>query len=255
MDTRFWGPPGWRLLHLLTFQYNPTTQKSAMRRFLETLPYILPCKYCRASLTDYYRELPITNAVLESQDSLSKWLYAIHNKVNDKLRSQGLTTTPNPTYASVERYYKTWIDDGGLPIHAGWDFLFAIAYNHPKEASRHTSPMPECPPRAKTCKSIRIRNKWNTLPFRPRLHWYKRFWETLPAVLSRPDAEAWKAACAEVGCTLTNRKSTLAWLWRLRCVLDAGFQDPYQVVCQRIAAFSSGCGKARKGVTCRKKRT
>ena len=249
MDTRFWGPSGWRLLHLLTFQYNPTTQKYAMRRFLETLPYILPCKFCRASLTDYYAELPFVPA-LESQDALCRWLYAIHSKVNQKLKSQGLTTTPDPTFASVERYYRTWIHDGASPATVGWDFLFAVAYNHPKEAARQSSPMPECPPRAKTCKSIRVRNKWNTLPLRPRLHWYRRFWDSLPAVLG-PD---WRNACDKVDCRIACRKSTLAWLWRMRCALDTTFHDPYRAVCQRIAMYSSGCGKARKGVTCRKQR-
>jgi hypothetical protein len=43
MDTRFWGPSGWRLLHLITYTYDPITQRHAMRKFLEALPYILPC--------------------------------------------------------------------------------------------------------------------------------------------------------------------------------------------------------------------
>ena len=86
MDTRFWGPSGWKLLHLITFDYKYSPENAVTyAQFFETIPYILPCKFCRASLTDYYREHPF-----KTQDSLTKnldlkrWLYNIHNCVNDK---------------------------------------------------------------------------------------------------------------------------------------------------------------------------
>jgi hypothetical protein len=250
MDTRFWGPPGWRMLHLLTFLYDETpTAKKAYREFLRTLPYILPCKFCRASLTDYYKKHPFESA-LQSRASLVRWMYDIHNEVNGKLRSQGLTTTPDPTFASIERYYTTWLFEGATPLQAGWDFLFAVAYNHPQDTSASSTPMPDCPRRAKTCKNTCTRNKWNTLPLRERMHWYMRFWESLPAVLG----PAWEMACSKTPCSFGNRRTTMATLWRLRCTLDTEFHDPYRSVCSRIAAYSSGCGKARRGVTCRRRR-
>jgi hypothetical protein len=247
MDTRFWGPPGWRMLHLLTFSYENTPEtKRAYREFLRTLPFVLPCKFCRASLTDYYKKHPIEPA-LASRETLVRWLYDIHNEVNAKLRGQGLTTTPDPTFASVQRYYTTWLAEGASPLPAGWDFLFAIAYNHP--AAAISIPMPDCPRRAITCKNTCTRNKWNTLPLRERLHWFKRFWDSLPAVLG----PAWQTACSKTPCSFRNRQAAMATLWRLRCTVDATFHDPYRSVCSRVAAFSSGCSKARRGVTCRRR--
>lgn len=240
------------MLHLLTFLYKEedATAKRAYREFFRTLPYILPCKFCRASLTDYYKLHPLEPA-LESRDHLVKWLYTIHNEVNAKLRGQGLTTTPDPTFPSVERYYTAWIAEGADPAQVGWDFLFAVAYNHPEAAATGSTPMPDCPRRAMTCKNSCIRNKWNTLPLRERLHWYKRFWDSLPAVLGAH----WQTACSKRPCNFRNRHAAMATLWRLRCTLDTTFHDPYRSVCSRVAAFSSGCSKARRGVTCRRKRT
>lgn len=62
-------------------------------------------------------------------------------------------------------------------------FLFAIGYNHPKESSKHTAPMPDCPPDVYKCKDNCEKNKWNILGLNDRLYWFRRFWTFLPAVL------------------------------------------------------------------------
>ena len=98
MDTRFWGPSGWKILHIITYGYptNPTVEdKQHYGLFFNSLKYILPCKYCRNSLTKFYKQIPIEEN-LESRDTLTLWIYNIHNKVNNKLRKQGLIKTPNP---------------------------------------------------------------------------------------------------------------------------------------------------------------
>ena len=45
----------------------------------------IPCKECRTSYRVFIKKLPI-DPHLEGKDSLSKWLYDIHNMVNEKLR-------------------------------------------------------------------------------------------------------------------------------------------------------------------------
>ena len=62
MDTRFWGPPGWKLLHQIAYQYpeNPTPEdKLNYGIFYSNLANVLPCKYCRNSFTKYIKNLPI----------------------------------------------------------------------------------------------------------------------------------------------------------------------------------------------------
>ena len=98
MDTRFWGPSGWKLFHLITFEadHRTTSEHSVeFANFFETIPYILPCKFCRASLTDYYRQHPYQiNGKMNLKLDLKKWMFTIHNCVNGKLRKQGFILRP-----------------------------------------------------------------------------------------------------------------------------------------------------------------
>ena len=263
MDTRFWGPSGWKLLHTMTFLYpqSPTEiEKTNMREFLLTLPYILPCKYCRYSLTCYYEKDPPVES-LGSRSHLTRWLWRIHNQVNNKLRSQNLNPGPNPSFESVKTFYRKWLknpEDYSCYLPTFWNFLFSVAYNHPKQTHRDSKPMPDCPEAALKCKNLSERNKWNILPYSVRLAWYKRFWKLLPNVLGDTLSKAWKEAMTDTGYSQTdilkNRRTMLAWLWRMRCRLDSEFQDPYTQVCEKIKNYSSNCSKSVRGKTCRRAR-
>ena len=257
MDTRFWGPSGWKLLHLITFDYNYSKENSEnFVRFFESLPYILPCKFCRASLTDYYRELPfqLGNTIIPGLD-LRKWLYNIHNCVNNKLRKQGLNPTPNPKYSDIKKFYEDWAKcDWSQHLSTFWDFLFAVAYNHPRQIINNSTPMPNCPSEVYKCKDKCEKNKWNVLGVTDRIYWFNQFWLYLPVVLPVQIGLKWREAERKNPPTLDCRKSALAWLWRMRCTLDSKFQDPYTVVCKKLATFSSDCGKRRLTITCRKRR-
>ena len=108
MNTAFWGSSGWTFLHTLTFIYpkNPSyPDKVKMENFMNSISYILPCKYCRDSFLKYTISLPIHN-FLDDRDKLIEWLYKIHNKVNKKLRSQGLCNHKNPEFNDVKTIYQ-----------------------------------------------------------------------------------------------------------------------------------------------------
>jgi hypothetical protein len=155
METIYWGPAGWRFLHLLTFLYpeSPDTgDKIIMRDMMNLLPDILPCKYCRASFTKYMANLDITPA-LESRELLVEWLYKMHNKVNKKLRSQGFCHHDNPTLEHVHRLYAPRVakvqhilashgTDAALRwiCNEGQEFLGSIIFNYQGYyANCHTS--------------------------------------------------------------------------------------------------------------------
>jgi len=260
MDTRFWGPSGWKLLHLVSFNYTYTPENAVLySTFFETIPYILPCKYCRTSLTDYYREHPFqvtkdyhfANASMNPMLDVKRWLYTIHNCVNDKLRNQGLYATPNPSFIKVKTQYDALSKESwDTQLLLLWDFLFAVGYNHPLQA--HSSPMPDCPHGIKKSDKCEL-NKWNVLPVKDRLRWYKQFWTYLPVVLPVTISKKWLEVQKNNPPVFTCRKSILAWLWRMRCGLDTKFKDPYTTVCKKIASYSSDCGTKRYGITCRKR--
>ncbi len=259
MDTRFWGPSGWKLFHLITFdaEHRSISEHAVeFANFFETIPYILPCKFCRASLTDYYRQHPYQiNGKLDLKLDLKKWMYTIHNCVNGKLRKQGLHPAADPTYTQVKKTYtefqkQSW-DQQLLNF---WDFFFSVAYHHPKESSFDSAPMPDCPEEAKKCNDPCERNKWNVLHWKKRMYWFRRFWIYLPDVLPHDIAKRWKAVQYRNPPTWECRRSALAWLWRMRCGLDSEFHDPYTSVCHRIKSYSSDCGKSRGAITCRRSR-
>jgi hypothetical protein len=134
MDTRFWGPPAWVLLHTLAYHYKPEL-KSEYKIFFNNLKHVLPCIYCRVSFTEYTEALPIDN-YLNSKEDIFKWLYEIHNMVNDKLRIQGLIHWENPSLAEIINRYKSFeIDNCQVRDKSimGWNFLYSIAFNYPED--------------------------------------------------------------------------------------------------------------------------
>lgn len=117
MNTKFWGPAGWVMLHTITFNYpeviddkdeDHVERRKYTKRLFNDLRYTLPCKYCRLSFKEFLKQEPI-EPHLGSRDALTHWLYRVHNLVNDKLRKQ-------ENDALEERYtsLSTSVSDGKL---------------------------------------------------------------------------------------------------------------------------------------------
>jgi len=254
MDTRFWGPSGWEFLHQITFAYEPGQH---VKELFEMLPYVLPCKFCRASLTVYMRADPID---LTSREALSRWLWRIHNAVNNKLRSQGQDIPANPTFESVKTFYKDSLASGCTQTHfPGWTFLFSIAENHPLcKESRKTTPLPDAPARVSGMTSEEL-NEWNLMKPSERVPYYRRFWAAIGASLPYPE---WRTLWAKESKMLLkhtgNRWGLMKALWRLRCAMESALElqnrTRFADLCQTLASHRSGCAKSKRAITCRKKR-
>lgn len=121
IDTRYWGPSGWQLFHYIAFHAKDPTP------LLEIMPKVLPCKFCRASTTQFVKDHPL-------KGDPAKWLYEIHNMVNHKLRTQCkddpsvIDPGPDPSFEEVKRMYENMKCTNIL----GRDFLFSVAMNYPE---------------------------------------------------------------------------------------------------------------------------
>lgn len=110
MMTKVWGPAGWLFLHSVSFGYplkidnSNASKKIEYKVFFESVGDILPCKYCRESYNKYIQEIPIDDH-LNSRDALVKWLYLIHNKVNNKLN---VPECDIPTLEEVKEKYEKY---------------------------------------------------------------------------------------------------------------------------------------------------
>jgi hypothetical protein len=259
MDTRFWGPSGWQLLHLIAA--DPAIHdKKATAEFFELLEFVLPCKYCRASFHDYMEEQPLTAAIVGEPEAFGHWVYDIHNRVNDKLRSQGLLKTANPSWCSVrDRYARLQAglctpDKGREPI--GWNFMTSVAFATPGVRSVST-PMPDTPQRAPA--DLKKRNRYNLLTKAERAQKLAAWWKLIPAILPCEEwRAAWSAGMASVGepPVCDGRNAMMRWMWRVEEAVCAGLRCPKphpsrKALILSVRRYESGCSAAKRGKTCR----
>lgn len=256
MDTRFWGPAGWRLLHLTVTTPLNGRHFSDIKEFFKLLPFILPCKFCRQSLSKYYLKRPVPS----SYNNMNKWLYDIHNDVNDKLRSQNLLKTPNPPFSKIQDEYMKWSQSPCAPTTIlGWDFLFSVANTTPSK-SLHSTPIVDAPPNLGTPE---LRNEWNTMDYKERIPIVERWWSLLPLIFPyKPWSAAWRSTCADIKPPVSSgKKAVLSWLFNIQKDVCQAMQEhaphnSFSGLCKQVSAFSSGCGKAKtkNTKTCRAKK-
>ena len=108
MITKIWGPGAWVFLHSISFTYpkNPTkNDKENYKKYFESLSEVLPCFYCRESYKKLITEgkTKLDDNVFQNRDSLTKWLYYIHEGVNEKLN-----VDYNVSYDDVVKRYKSY---------------------------------------------------------------------------------------------------------------------------------------------------
>lgn len=266
MDTRYWGPSAWRLLHLMTFGAKKRSAK-AICEFFETLPYVLPCKHCRASLSEYITKDPVDCAIKE--DRLERWLWRIHNAVNAKLRRQRIPTTPDPPFEKVADFYEARLAAGcSRTAFEGWDFLFSVAEAHPfSRGARVSTPIEGHPPLEKLAAAGPLeRNRWNVMTPEERMPFYDRFWELLPEVFPFPEwSTAWRRAKAGLSETrggpaktdapqTCSREGCLKGVWAIRRAMEEDLEllnrTTYASLCKELRYNRVGCGRK----TCRRGR-
>jgi hypothetical protein len=114
MMTNVWGPAGWVFLHSVTFGYpmdpdafdhnleQPVgTTRERYLQFFESCAFVFPCRYCRESYQRFIQEDPVSGS-LKDRASLTRWLWRIHERVNEKLGKKGIT------YEELVRRYETY---------------------------------------------------------------------------------------------------------------------------------------------------
>jgi hypothetical protein len=239
------------MLHMVSFRA-PTLPTRPLALFLKTLPYVLPCKYCRASLSDYYFADPIPTDSAE----MAEWMYRIHNRVNGKLREQKLLDAPNPKWDEVKHRYEEW---GAAPCSArrmvGWDFLFSIANTTPSTSTRST-PMPGAPP---TLPTPALRNRWNVMTASERFSYIEMWWDALGKVLPFEEwRAAWRGALERHGAAPVQkgRRAMVSWLYAMeravcRHLHEETPHNTFEGLCSELATFRSECGKSKRSKTCR----
>jgi len=252
MDTRYWGPSGWKLLHSITFSYEENL-KDNYKEFFELIAYVLPCKFCRKSYSEYILKDPVN---VSSKESLTKWLWRIHNKVNEKLRSQGLCNYSDPPFSIVKKLYEEKLHQGCSKVHfEGWEMLFSIMEAHPlSKLSLGSKPFDI----NVDVNTPLLRNMYNTMTTDEKLVYFNKFWLSLPNVL--PFKE-WRVLWNKYDVDIKNyntRKESLKNLYNIRCRLETDLElqnkTKFSSLCKELRSYKSGCNKSKRSKTCRKKK-
>lgn len=215
-DTRYWAPSAWQLFHLIAFKSEHPDD------VLNMMKDVLPCHFCRESTTKFVKEHPL-------RGNPGKWLYEIHNMVNDKLRRQAkddptvVDPGPDPTFEEVKKRY----DDMKPTAVPGRDFLFTIAQNYPEK--------PE---------EIDMATHRTFLHALANAYPFEKLRKVFRAYIDEKEPD------------LTSRKAYTHWTYELLKQLsdEVGTDMPtYKGYSHRAAYYKSGCSKKTyHGKTCRK---
>ena len=100
MDTRYWGPSGWKLLHSISFSENLPSEKD-YKDFFYALAFVLPCKYCRINLMKNFKSIPLKLSSMKNRETFSKYIYDLHEHINKMLGKKS-----NLSYDDVRERYE-----------------------------------------------------------------------------------------------------------------------------------------------------
>jgi len=131
-NNSFWGPALWKMIHSSAFIYHPSN-KHSYKSFIESLPYLLPCEFCRKHLKNNLKTLPLTENNLQNNHTLFYWTYILHDIVNLQLNKS------SPSYNDIHYLYSQHIHQ---PVFWGpsyWRAIHSIATTYTmdnKEAFR-----------------------------------------------------------------------------------------------------------------------
>lgn len=106
MVTSTWGPAKWHTMHAESFNYPVHPTREQMRQYraaLLHLQHVLPCGKCRVNFTANLRRLPPDWHHFASRNSYSKYIYRLHEVVNEMLgKTSGLS------FADVRERYENF---------------------------------------------------------------------------------------------------------------------------------------------------
>lgn len=150
-STPVWGPPLWRILHSVAFAMSPKVGASLetdativgesmtpelanyVAMWVMDLGYVMPCSYCRTSFREFWKDLELEVGPLPSvivNNNFDRWMYVLHEKVNDKLDFQFFEQDVRGrrfTFECIERRYRM------RPVQFTeedvWDVLSIFALN------------------------------------------------------------------------------------------------------------------------------
>lgn len=107
LEPKIWGPKFWFFLHTISLCYpnypNAVTKKKYYE-FIQNLPLFLPIEEVASNFSKLLDKYPI-QPYLDNRESFIKWVWFIHNKINEKLEKPVISL--NDFYVKYYEQYKS----------------------------------------------------------------------------------------------------------------------------------------------------
>ena len=106
MLTSVWGPSMWLTLHMISFNYPVKPTKTEQKQYYDyfvSLGNVLPCGYCRNNYSNNLKQTKFSKAVFKNRNTLSRWVYKLHNQINKMLGKPKYLT-----YVKVREQYENF---------------------------------------------------------------------------------------------------------------------------------------------------
>lgn len=104
LDPKVWGPHYWFFLHTISMSYplrpNSVTKKKYYE-FIQNLPLFIPIESIASDFSKLLDQYPIT-PYLDSRDAFIRWVWFIHNKINEKLEKNKI---------SLNKFYELYYEE------------------------------------------------------------------------------------------------------------------------------------------------
>ena len=104
LDPKIWGPHYWFFLHTISITYphhpNAVTKK-VYYDLIQNLHTFLPIEKIANEFSELLEQYPIT-PYLDNRESFVRWVWFIHNKINEKLEKPKIT---------LEDFYKSYYEN------------------------------------------------------------------------------------------------------------------------------------------------
>lgn len=106
LDPNIWGPHYWFFLHTISMTYplkpNAVTKKKYYE-FIQNLHIFIPNERISSDFSKLLNSYPVL-PYLDNRQSFIRWIWFIHNKINEKLEKKTLTL--NEFYIQYYNQYK-----------------------------------------------------------------------------------------------------------------------------------------------------
>jgi len=106
LDPKVWGPNYWFFFHTIAISYpnHPNSiKKKKYYEFVQNIPMFIPVEKIATDFSKLLNDYPI-QPYLDNKESFVKWVWFIHNKINEKLEKPKITL--NEFYLKYYEHYK-----------------------------------------------------------------------------------------------------------------------------------------------------